>query len=92
VLNCAGEPLKPGCCNGASGGNEEARDGADSSLGPLRTLAVGFGKDSIESAVGPIGAAPGSGLLLTFCFCTTMPSSVVGLLARLGRSGFGLES
>jgi hypothetical protein len=90
VLNCAGEPLKPGCCAGTSGGSEVPR--VDSSLGPLRTLAVGVGKFSIESAVGPIGAAPGSGLLLTFCFCTTMPSSVVGLLARLVRSGLGLES
>ena len=69
-----------------------ARDGADSSLGPLRTLAVGFGKDSIESAVGPIGAAPGNGLLLTLCFCTTVPSSVTELLARIVRSGLGLES
>jgi hypothetical protein len=91
-LKCAGEPLKAGCCCGTSGGSEEARDGADNSLGPLRTLAVGVGKDSMESAVGPIGAAPGNGLLLTFCFCTIMPSSVAGLLNRLGRSGFGLES
>ena len=91
-MNCAGEPLKPGCCGRASGGSEAARDGADNSLGPLRTLAVGVGKDSMESAVGPTGAAPGSGLLLTFCFCATVPSSVVGLLIRLGRSGLGLES
>lgn len=91
-MNCAGEPSKPGCCGGTSGGSEVARDGADNSLGPFRTLAVGFGKDSIESAVGPIGAAPGSGLLLTFCFCTTAPSSVTGLLARVVRSGLGLES
>ena len=93
MLNCPGEPLKAGCWGGASGGSEVARDGADSSLGPLRTLAVGLGKDSIDSAVGPIGAAPGNGLLLTFCFCTTAPSSAVaGLLARLARSGLGLAS
>ena len=92
MLNCAGEALNPGCCTSASGGIELALGGVDSCLGPLRTLAVGVGNDSIESAVGPIGAAPGSGRLLTFGFSTTEPSSVAVMLARLGRSGLGRES
>jgi hypothetical protein len=94
VLDGTGEALNPGCCTGRSGGIELTLGGVDSCLGPFRTLAVGVGKDSIEAAVGPIGAAPGSGRLLTFGFCmTTLPSSVAVMLARLlGRSGLGRES
>jgi hypothetical protein len=93
VLNCAGEALNPGCCTGRSGGIELDLGGVESCLGPFRTLAVGVGKDWIESAVGPIGAAPGSGLLLTFGFSMiTVPSSVAVMLDLLGRSGLGRES
>ena len=94
MLDCEGEALKPGCsCTGRSGGIELDLEDVDSSLGPFRTLAIGAEKDSIEFAVGPIGAAPGSGRLLTLGFCmTTLPSSVAVMLARLGRSGLGRES
>ena len=93
-MDCAGEALNPGCsCTGRSGGIELALGGVDMSLGPFRTLTRGAEKDSIEFAVGPVGAAPGSGRLLTFGFCmTTLPSSVAVMLARLGRSGLGRES
>lgn len=103
MLNCAGNPLIPGCsCNGTSGGIELARGGVPNSLGPVRTLAVGLGNDWIDSAVGPIrpvgtgdglALVPGRGLLLTLGFgCVGMPSSVAVLLPRLDRSGLGLVS
>lgn len=88
-----GVPSSLGPCLGLAAGSGNDC-GKDSTGFEGATLGVGLGPTTEPATEGATDPAtdpdPGSGRLFTFGL--DAPSSVAALLARLGRSAFGLES